>query len=149
MKTQCPGCKQLWNIEEQEKDTSMKCFNCKAEFTAAVYTGPIPEEPPLPKRGLPWSYIPSAHQQSDFIPNNEPGGLCQVIAVLTAISGGLSILVLLMMNHLGAALVTFISVFLSFYAWNSLGKTMNRLQQVQIQVEELQREIKQQTPDFD
>jgi len=52
MKTQCPGCKQLWNIQEHEQGASMKCFNCTTEFTAAVYTGPIPEVPP-PKRSLP------------------------------------------------------------------------------------------------
>lgn len=116
MKTQCPNCKELWNIEEAEQGHSIKCFNCAAQFNAAPYIDPIPE---------------------DFIPKKEPGGLCQLIAVLTVIFGGLSVLVLLMMN-LGAALV---SVFLSFYSWNSLGKTMNRLQQVQEQVEELQRAI--------
>jgi len=144
MKTQCPNCKELWDIEEREQGALMKCFNCTAEFTAAVYTGPIPEEPPLPKRSRPLPPMSSESQQSDYVSKKYPGGLCQVIAVLTAIAGGFSVLVFLIMNHLGAALVTFISAFLSFYAWNSLGKTMNGLQQVQEQVEELQRELKQQ-----
>ena len=46
MKAQCPDCKQLWNIEADEQDQSMKCFYCKSQFKATPYSGPVAEESP-------------------------------------------------------------------------------------------------------
>jgi len=141
MKTQCPHCKELWNIEADEEGTSMKCFNCKTQFNAAAYTGPIPEDPPLPKRSMPLR-LPEP-QQPDFIPKNEPGSLCQLIAILTGIFGSIYFLFMLISEHLGEALAVLISTFLTCYLWNSLGKTMNRLKQAQEQIEGLRIELRE------
>lgn len=135
MKTQCPKCGQVWNIEADEQDQSIECFYCKTKFKAALYSGnesievpPVPYQPPKPKESV------------EFI--QCPGGIWYFLGAVVGIIG--IIAGLAQINRGGLA--TLISAAFFWLIATAIGGVLNRLERIAYHTEKLREEVKTKNP---
>lgn len=135
MKTQCPSCGQLWNIESDEQDQSMECFSCKTKFNAAPYSGPVPKEPPP----IPFKPSQTTQPYQTTQPCEEiscPGGIWYFLGGTVGIFGILG-------GLLGEEIGVIIAAAMFWLVATAVGGVLNRLERIAHHTEKICEEIKQ------
>lgn len=129
MKTQCPECKQLWNIEAGEQGQTIVCFYCKATFAAAPYLGAAPQEPPA---------IP--FQPSQTTQPYEEIGCPGLIWYVIGAAGGLFGIIMGLVEA-RRSLSILISAVMFWLICSAIGGVLNRLERIAHHTEKMRDEI--------
>lgn len=126
MKTKCPNCSQLWNIEAGEQDQTIECFYCKSQFNAAPYSVPVPNEPP----DIPFQPSQTAQPVEEI---GTPGMIWYLLGTLIGIIGIIS--GLFQINRGGLAII--ISAVMFWLIASAVGGVLNRLERIAHHTEKL------------
>ena len=124
MKTQCPMCCQINDVEESLKNQTVTCSFCEHEFTAEFYMGK------LSNKNNPDTHIP-----------RKPGDVWYLVGILAGILGGVYFIASLFGGNAGAALVALVSTVIFCLFAVTLGVILNRLDEIANHIELLRKEI--------
>ena len=129
MKTKCPMCCQINDVDESLKNRTVTCAFCEHEFTAEFYAGALSGK----------------HSPDAGIPRRPGDGWC-IFGIVAGLLGGLCFIGVLLDGNAGAALLVLICTFIFSLLAITLGVILNRLDEITRHIELLRKEIRSKDP---